>query len=190
MVKGQIFLNTSLTEAFCMAIVEAASCGLLVVSTKVGGVPEVLPSQMMLLTQPESQQLTATLLQAIHLIENNLVDTQAFHGQVSKMYSWPDVAQRTEQIYYRAMRPDRDGSLATRLTAYYGCGEILGKIACCMVMVDFLFLLLLDWLVPRDTIDMAPDLTMTDYEAVLGRDLAFHAQLDRDSACSQPDATE
>ena len=28
LVKGDIFLNTSLTEAFCMAIVEAASCGL------------------------------------------------------------------------------------------------------------------------------------------------------------------
>ena len=40
LVKGQIFLNTSLTEAFCISIVEAASCGLLVVSTKVGGVPE------------------------------------------------------------------------------------------------------------------------------------------------------
>jgi len=29
-----------------MAIVEAASCGLLVVSTDVGGVPEVLPQDM------------------------------------------------------------------------------------------------------------------------------------------------
>ncbi|VDK80303.1 unnamed protein product [Anisakis simplex] len=29
LVQGQIFLNTSLTEAFCMSIVEAASCGLL-----------------------------------------------------------------------------------------------------------------------------------------------------------------
>lgn len=28
--KGHIFLNTSLTEAYCMAIVEAASCGLVV----------------------------------------------------------------------------------------------------------------------------------------------------------------
>lgn len=41
--QGQIFINTSLTEAFCMSIVEAASCGLHVVSTRVGGVPEVLP---------------------------------------------------------------------------------------------------------------------------------------------------
>ena len=28
---GDIFLNTSLTEAFCMAIVEAVACGLTVV---------------------------------------------------------------------------------------------------------------------------------------------------------------
>ena len=39
--QGHIFINASLTEAFCMAIVEAASVGLLVVSTRVGGVPEV-----------------------------------------------------------------------------------------------------------------------------------------------------
>nr|CAD7570791.1 unnamed protein product [Timema californicum] len=49
---GHIFLNTSLTEAYCMAIVEAASCGLLVVSTKVGGIPEVLPPELIYLTEP------------------------------------------------------------------------------------------------------------------------------------------
>lgn len=32
--------NISL-ESFCIALLEAASCGLFVVSTKVGGVPEV-----------------------------------------------------------------------------------------------------------------------------------------------------
>ena len=39
LVRGDIFVNCSLTEAFCMAILEAASCGLYVVSTNVGGVP-------------------------------------------------------------------------------------------------------------------------------------------------------
>lgn len=43
LVRGDIFVNASLTEAFCMAIVEAAAAGLLVVSTAVGGVPEVSP---------------------------------------------------------------------------------------------------------------------------------------------------
>lgn len=40
--RGDIFLNTSLTESFCIAILEAACCGLVVVSTDVGGVREVL----------------------------------------------------------------------------------------------------------------------------------------------------
>jgi phosphatidylinositol glycan class A protein len=48
--RGHIFLNTSLTEAFCIAILEAASCGLLCVSTNVGGVSEVLPPDMVYLS--------------------------------------------------------------------------------------------------------------------------------------------
>ena len=52
--KGHIFLNTSLTEAFCITIVEAASCGLQVVSTRVGGIPEVLPPHLISLAEPNS----------------------------------------------------------------------------------------------------------------------------------------
>ena len=50
--RGHIFLNTSLTEAFCIALLEAACCGLLCVSTNVGGIPEVLPQDMALLAPP------------------------------------------------------------------------------------------------------------------------------------------
>lgn len=52
LIKGHIFLNTSLTEAFCMAIVEAAASGLQVVSTRVGGIPEVLPPELITLSEP------------------------------------------------------------------------------------------------------------------------------------------
>lgn len=44
--KGQIYLSNSLTEAFGISIIEAASAGLFVVATKVGGVPEILPQDM------------------------------------------------------------------------------------------------------------------------------------------------
>jgi phosphatidylinositol glycan class A protein len=57
LVRGHIFLNTSLTEAFCIAIVEAASCGLLVVSTDVGGVFEVLPHDMIFLAKPDPNEI-------------------------------------------------------------------------------------------------------------------------------------
>ncbi len=57
LVQGHIFLNTSLTEAFCIAILEAASCGLQVVSTRVGGIPEVLPDSMITLSEPNVSDL-------------------------------------------------------------------------------------------------------------------------------------
>lgn len=48
-----------------MAIVEAASCGLQIVSTKVGGIPEVLPDELITLTEPNVDSVFAGLLQAI-----------------------------------------------------------------------------------------------------------------------------
>ncbi|XP_016976179.1 phosphatidylinositol N-acetylglucosaminyltransferase subunit A [Drosophila rhopaloa] len=65
LVRGHIFVNTSLTEAYCMAIVEAASCGLQVVSTCVGGIPEVLPKSLILLAEPDIDAIHAAILLAI-----------------------------------------------------------------------------------------------------------------------------
>lgn len=51
--RAQIFLNPSLTEAFGIGILEAACAGLFVVSTRVGGVPEVLPPGLVEYAEPE-----------------------------------------------------------------------------------------------------------------------------------------
>lgn len=51
--RGKIFMNTSLTESFGIAILEAACAGLYVVSTRVGGVPEILPQDMISFAEPE-----------------------------------------------------------------------------------------------------------------------------------------
>lgn len=48
-----------------MAIVEAASCGLQVVSTKVGGIPEVLPHELILLTEPNVESVLNGMMTAI-----------------------------------------------------------------------------------------------------------------------------
>lgn len=57
MVRGHIYLHPSLTEAFGTVLVEAASCGLYVVCTRVGGVPEVLPPHMTIFSEPEEDGL-------------------------------------------------------------------------------------------------------------------------------------
>ncbi|EDW73851.1 uncharacterized protein Dwil_GK19467 [Drosophila willistoni] len=72
LVRGHIFLNTSLTEAYCMAIVEAASCGLQVVSTSVGGIPEVLPKSLILLAEPDIDAIYAAMLVAIERHKLNI----------------------------------------------------------------------------------------------------------------------
>eukprot|EP00834_Sanchytrium_tribonematis_P000779 NODE_15_length_50561_cov_0.608081.p10 type:complete len:443 gc:universal NODE_15_length_50561_cov_0.608081:35255-33927(-) len=104
LVQGSIFLNTSLTEAFCIAILEAASCGLLVVSTNVGGIPEVLPDEMVLLAEPNPVDLQDNLIKAIEHVINyrhlyNISCNPTFHEKLKSMYSWKSVARDTENIY-------------------------------------------------------------------------------------------
>ncbi|KAF1986332.1 glycosyltransferase family 4 protein [Aulographum hederae CBS 113979] len=99
MVRGQIYLHPSLTEAFGTVIVEAASCGLYVVCTRVGGIPEVLPEHMTVFAKPEEDDLVVATGTAIAALRANKVRTERFHEQVRMMYSWTDVAERTERVY-------------------------------------------------------------------------------------------
>ncbi len=99
LVRGHIFLNTSLTESFCTAIVEAASCGLLIVSTNVGGVPEVLPQEMRFLAPAKKEDLILALKKAIDQAHN--VPSHKFHEAVKNMYNWHEVATRTVRIDQR-----------------------------------------------------------------------------------------
>ena len=78
--RGHIFLNTSLTEAFCIAILEAASCGLRCVSTNVGGVPEVLPPDMVYLAPARPKPMIEALERAIENYENT--PSEEFHQRI------------------------------------------------------------------------------------------------------------
>ena len=84
--RGHIFLNTSLTESFCIAILEAACCGLLVVTTDVGGVPEVLPPHMCYLAKPEEKSIIRQLRKAV--LEVKDIPCHTFNEELSNIYSW------------------------------------------------------------------------------------------------------
>jgi phosphatidylinositol N-acetylglucosaminyltransferase subunit A len=62
--------------------VEAASCGLLVVSTNVGGVPEVLPDDMSILSDPEPASLLRAVGLAIENVQQRPVDRLRQHERV------------------------------------------------------------------------------------------------------------
>ncbi|KAI5462163.1 hypothetical protein BGZ63DRAFT_423461 [Mariannaea sp. PMI_226] len=175
MIRGHIYLHPSLTEAFGTVIVEAASCGLYVVCTQVGGIPEVLPSHMTTFAKPEEDDVVTATCKAIKDMRAGKIRTEKFHDQVKKMYSWQNVALRTERVYdgicgaipedefygtdpggYNGSRI-RNFTLIDRLKRYYGCGIWAGKLFCLVVVVDYLFFLFLEWWFPRENIDICPD---------------------------------
>jgi phosphatidylinositol glycan class A protein len=180
MVRGHIYLHPSLTEAFGTVIVEAASCGLYVVCTQVGGIPEVLPGHMTVFAKPEEDDLVAATGRAIAELRANKVRTGDFHDQVKKMYSWTDVAKRTERVYdgisgalseadfygyeaadaaswsaTRGRAGVQSFALIDRLKRYYGCGIWAGKLFCLCAVIDYIIFLLLELWAPRDAIDIA-----------------------------------
>ncbi|KAL6720606.1 Phosphatidylinositol N-acetylglucosaminyltransferase GPI3 subunit [Lecanora helva] len=176
MVRGHIYLHPSLTEAFGTVIVEAASCGLYVVCTRVGGIPEVLPDYMTAFAKPEEDDLVTETIKAISALRANKIRTEGFHEQVKQMYSWTNVAERTERVYdgitgaiseeefygdvsgggwsaTRGRAGVQSFALIDRLKRYYGCGVWAGKLFCLCVIIDFLIYQILEMFAPRANID-------------------------------------
>lgn len=155
MIQGDIYLHPSLTEAFGTVLVEAASCGLYVVTTRVGGIPEVLPSHMTSFAEPEANSLVDAAIDAINKIEHNEIDTSKFHDAVGEMYSWGDIAERTENVYDSLDLSKLNQPLIKKLPKYYNGGIIAGKLFVLCVIVDIFLYTLLEWLYPEENIDKA-----------------------------------
>lgn len=158
---GHIFLNTSLTEAYCMAIVEACSVGLHIVSTKVGGVPEVLPEYLNVsLAKPDVTSLTNALEETIDRIKRFRKGTSTkaeitcpfrTNQIVSELYNWNDVAVRTEKIYKKILdepaKTPRD--VMHNIVSRSGVYLYLLVVSLCHLILKFM-----DWFYPSDTIDI------------------------------------
>jgi phosphatidylinositol glycan class A protein len=97
--RGSIFMNTSLTEAFGIAILEAACAGLYVMSTRVGGVPEILPQDMISFAKPEEDDVIRAISEAIDIVRKGKHDPMRAHERIKTFYNWDEVTTRTEQVY-------------------------------------------------------------------------------------------
>lgn len=124
--KGTIFLNTSLTESFGIAILEAACAGLYVVATRVGGVSEILPPDMISFALPEEDgkicrilsrrrtrytdallDIVRAMSEAISRVSAGKHDPWHAHKRVREFYNWQQVAERTEKAYDYAMKTEQ-----------------------------------------------------------------------------------
>jgi len=152
LVRGSIFMNTSLTESFGIAILEAACAGLYVVSTRVGGVPEILPEDMISFANPDEDDVVRAMTDAIELVSANKHDPIRAHERVRGFYAWSEITERTEKVYDTVMRSDpRD--FWTRMQRTLDLGRFVGPIFAIILVVDCLFFMFLEWWLPRENID-------------------------------------
>jgi phosphatidylinositol glycan class A protein len=160
LIRGKVFLNCSLTEAFCIAILEAACAGLIVVSTKVGGVPEVLPPDMIRFPDPDKpivQGLVDALARAIEDIDK--IDPWKNHQILAHRYSWENVAKRISNEVYDVIKKSPQPTMIDNLQRYRGMGWVAGILAVWVVALDSILITLLQWL--RPNVDLAPEIRMS-----------------------------
>ena len=86
------------------------------VSTKVGGVSEVLPPSMIRFAEPTVPDLVDALSEAVSMAKR--IVPSELHARMCNMYDWTDVAKRTVLVYNDVMTRDRP-SLGQRLLRYY-----------------------------------------------------------------------
>lgn len=161
--RGHIFLNTSLTEAYCMTIVEACSVGLHIVSTRVGGVPEVLPESLnVILVQPDVKSLIEALEQTIDRVRrfragkstaSEITCPFRINQIVSKLYNWENVSERTEKIYRKVLdEPAKDLKIVmTNIINRSGVYLFLLVVSMVYIIIKFY-----DWMYPANKIDICP----------------------------------
>ncbi|TXT13406.1 hypothetical protein VHUM_00773 [Vanrija humicola] len=154
--RGQIYLNTSLTEAFGISIIEAACAGLFVVSTRVGGVPEILPGDMVEFARADEDDVVRALTEAIHTIQAGAHDPHTAHERIKTMYSWASVAERTEEVYRRVLATPGRGTM-DRLARYAARGPVFGLILCAIMACQHWLLWVCEKVYPADEFDVVVD---------------------------------
>ena len=151
MIQGQIYLNTSLTESFCIAIVEAASAGLYTIATDVGGVGEVLPEYMVKLVKPNKESIINAIKDTIKNYDKLKDKIKDNYKVLKSIYNWDKVAKKTKLVYQRALKKT-DVSFITRIKKIFTVGHKAPIIYICAVLIDIIFLFLLTIFQPLSSI--------------------------------------
>ena len=175
---ADVFLNCSLTEAFCIAILEAVSCGLPVVSTRVGGVPEILPPELLDTTDVDVHAIVAAVVRAVQRVQLDRQRGSAHmlelrwrrHEAVRSMYNWHVVAERTERVYDGVMAQPRRGLPERLQCVQQAGGAVAGMLWSWALLLDALLLCLLDWWRPREEVQESVDFPRDVYEAQLDKE--------------------
>lgn len=116
---------------------------------------------MIVLAKPDPSDMVQAVGKAITMLPD--IDPQVMHMRMKKLYSWHDVAKRTQIVYERALKCT-DQSLIQRLSRYLACGAWAGKLFCLVMIINYLFWCLLRLWQPEDEIEEVPDVQLSHHE--------------------------
>ena len=145
-----------------MAILEAASCGLFVVSTNVGGIAEVLAPDMIAFAKEPTADAIFDALSNTILNEELLVrDPFEIHMRVKEMYNWFDIALRVARIYDEIKKTEKI-SFSDRLYACRHTGTVAGLLNVILVVLDYFLLTVLETFKPSSVIERVPYISISE----------------------------
>lgn len=100
MIASDVLVLPSLSEGFPLTILEAMACGLPIVATKVGGIPEIVKNgEGGFLVEPQN---TAEISEKVLMfLENDELRERISQNNIieAKKYSWEAVVERLEKVY-------------------------------------------------------------------------------------------
>lgn len=120
-----------------------------VVSTKVGGIPEVLPPDLIYLVEPTVPALIEGLETAIADYKKGNVECPfEIHRRIGLYYNWFNITKRTE-IVYNLVKREAKRNLGQRLASQIQSGVLAYLL---VVSLCYIILQILEFLVPRKVI--------------------------------------
>jgi glycosyltransferase involved in cell wall biosynthesis len=103
--RYQIFVLPSLSEGFPVTILEAMACGLPVVATRVGGIPDIIEdgANGYLIDTKNQEQIAEVLLKLLQdeELRKGISDK---NRETAEKYRWDTVAATLEGIYQGSLR--------------------------------------------------------------------------------------
>lgn len=125
-----------------------------------GGIPEVLPPDMIYLAQARPKPLIEQLEKAIGNVNN--IPVTKMHETVKSLYSWHNVAKRTEKVYRNVLEQPKENML-TKMKIILSNGLVSGIISVITYIMHALVLYICTILIPESSIERAIDFNCLEY---------------------------